>query len=296
MTTAPAPLVIGVNVNENTGRDPNPHVPFTADEIAEVAASAEAQGATVMHVHARTTTGEADHSAAAYGLIARRVHATSRMLLAPSPANVPGWDVEQRLSNLAPNQADPATAADLLPVEMGCATMDLFDPATGDYASGDRVFINSVETQRSMLSRAPELGLTPYLASFNLSWTRAILAHTAAGRVPSYAPIVFVLGGDEFVAAHPVTLGALDAHLDLLPEDRPGVWMVSAYRGDVLDVAEHAIRRGGHVVVGVGDHHHADKGLPTTPELVATVAELGRSLGRRPATPDEARGLLGVGR
>ncbi|GLY78975.1 3-keto-5-aminohexanoate cleavage protein [Actinoallomurus iriomotensis] len=288
------PLIIGVNVNEGTGRDPNPHVPFTPKEIAEVARDCERAGASLMHYHGRTADGRADHSAPTYADIARETHRASSLLLAPSMANVPGYDVEQRLSNIAPNQGDPETAADLLPVDMGCANMDLFDADAGDYASEDRVFVNDIRTQRAFLERAPRLGLRPYLASFNLSWTRAIVAHERTGRLARPLIVAFVLGGEEFVAAHPTTASGVRAHLEVLPAGLRIEWLVSSHRGDVLEVADDIIAAGGHLVVGIGDHPYTDLGHPATADLVARVAELGRRHGRRPATTDEARRILGV--
>jgi uncharacterized protein (DUF849 family) len=288
------PLIIGINPNEGTGRDANPHVPYTPAEIAEVARDCERAGASLMHYHARTPDGGADHTAAAYAEIARETHRVSSMLLAPSMANVVGYDVEQRLSNIAPNQDDPDTAVDLLPVDMGCANMDLFDPDAGDYATHDRVFVNDVRTQKAFLERAPRLGLRPYAASFNVSWTRAIVAHARAGRLPGPVIAAFVLGGEEFVAAHPTTPAGVRAHLDALPADLEIEWLVSSHRGDVFEVAEEVIAAGGHLAVGVGDHPHTALGRPTTAELVARVADLGRRHGRRPATPEETRRILGV--
>ncbi|MFC4048243.1 3-keto-5-aminohexanoate cleavage protein [Actinomadura syzygii] len=288
------PLIIGVNVNEGTGRDPNPHVPFTPDEIAAVARDCERVGASLMHYHGRTPDGRADHTAATYAAIARRTHQTSSLLLAPSMANVPGYDAERRLSNLLPNQGDPETAADLLPVDMGCANMDLFDPGAGEYASDDRVFVNDVRTQRTFLERAPELGMRPYLASFNLGWTRAIIAHERAGRLMPPLIVAFVLGGEEFVAAHPTTWAGVRAHLDALPAGLEVEWLVSSHRGDVLAVADDVIAAGGHLLIGIGDHPHTGLGHPTTAELVERVAAIGRRHGRRPATAAAARRILGV--
>lgn len=294
MSAVGKPLVIGVNVNENTMRSPNPHVPWTAEEIARTAADAELAGATMMHFHARTADGGADHTAAGYSEVVRAVRRRSGLLLAPSMANLPGNTVDQRLANIVPNQDDPATSVDLLPIDMGSATMDLFDPVLGEYATDDRIFVNTTGQITELMRRAPQLGLTPYLASFNLSWTRAILAHHAAGRLAAPLAVVLVLGGDEFVAAHPTTAAGVRAHVDLFPEDLPVEWLVSSYRGDVLEVAADVIAAGGHVVVGAGDYPHIERGCPTTPELVGLVAEIGRDLGRRPATLAETREMLGV--
>jgi 3-keto-5-aminohexanoate cleavage enzyme len=288
------PLVIGVHVNEGTLREPNPHVPWTPDEIAATAAAARAEGAALMHFHGRTPEGGVDHSARTYGEIIAKVRAGGDMLLAPAPANVPGWSVPQRLSNLAPNQGRPETRSDFLVVEMGLAAMDLLDPRSGAFVTDDRTFRNDTRTQIELLDRADELGMTPYAVSFNVSWTRAAFAHARTRPMPSPLVLAFILGGAEFPAAHPATAAGLRAQLDLLPADIPVEWIVSAYRGNVFEAAEEAVARGGHVAIGAGDHHYGELGYPSTPELVARVAELGRRHGREPATPAQARALLGV--
>jgi 3-keto-5-aminohexanoate cleavage enzyme len=288
------PLIIGVNVNEGTLREPNPHVPYTPGEIADVAAASECAGAAVMHFHARHPDGSMDHTSEGYAAVVRAVRARSEILLAPSMANVAGYGVQQRLSNVAPNQADPRTRVEFLPIDMGCANMDLFDPVAAEYTSSNRVFINDTATQIELLARCSELHLTPYLASFNLSWTRAILSHAAAGRLPRPATIVFILGGEEFVAAHPTTAAGLRAQIEMLSAGLDAEWLVSSYRGDVFAVADDVIAAGGHLIVGIGDYPHSRLGCPTTPELVARVAEMGRRQGRPPATVAQAREMLGV--
>ncbi|MEN0140166.1 MAG: 3-keto-5-aminohexanoate cleavage protein [Rhodococcus sp. (in: high G+C Gram-positive bacteria)] len=291
---ATRPVVIGVHVNENTPRLPNPHVPWTPDEIAVTARDSESAGASLMHFHGRTPTGTADHSAATYAEIVRTVRATSSLLLAPSMANLPGATVDERLSNLAPNQSDPATRSDFLVIDMGCANMDLLEPETGRFATDDKVFVNDTRSQLALLDRAADLGMKPYLTSFNISWTRTILAHARTQSLPLPLVIAFVLGGDEFVAAHPASAAGLRAQLDLLPSDVPVESVVSAYRGNVLAAAEESIKRGGHVAIGTGDYHYGELGHPSTPELVERIVHIARRYGREPASPSQARDLLGV--
>lgn len=288
-------LIIGVNPNENTMRDPNPHVPFTAAEIARDAAECQAAGASLMHFHARGPAGEPEHGAWSYADIMRAVRAESDLLLAPSPANVPGRSAEQRLANIVDIADDPATRADFLVAEMGCANMDLYDPATTSFQTTDKVFVNDTATQQYVTRRANELGMKPFLASFTVSWTRAITAHLDSGAVAQPAVVAIVLGGPEFLAAHPATPAGLRAQVELLPRQYEIEWFASAYRGNVLDVAETVIELGGHVTIGVGDYHYRELGLPTNAELVAKVAEVAAKQGREVASPHEARQLLGIG-
>ena len=292
--TTEKPVIIGVHVNENTMRAPNPHIPWTPSEIADTALACEGAGASLMHFHGRAVDGGVDHSAATYGEIVERVRAVSNLLLAPSMANVPGYTIDERLSNLAPNQSDPKRRSDFLVVDMGCAAMDLIDATTGLFATDSRVFVNDTRTQIELLSRASELGLVPYQTSFNVSWTRAIFAHARVRNPSSPLVIAFILGGDEFPAAHPATAAGLRAQLDLLPADLPVEWIVSAYRGNVLAAAEESIKRGGHVAIGAGDYHYEELGYPSTPDLVTEVVSIARRYGREPASPDQARRILGV--
>jgi 3-keto-5-aminohexanoate cleavage enzyme len=287
-------LIIGVHPNENTGRLPNPHVPWTPEEIASEAAECRAAGASVMHFHGRTADGEPDHSPRIYAEIMRLVREKTDILLAPSLANAPGNTTEQRLANIVQTAADPRTRADFLVMDMGCANMDLYDPATRSFRTEGRVFINDTATHRHMLARGRELGLRPYLASFTVGWTRAVTAYLETGWIGEPVMMAFILGGAEFLPAHPATIDGLKAQLAFLPAGRRVEWIVSAYRGNVLGVAAAAIELGGHVAIGTGDYHYSELGLPSNAELVRRIAALAENAGREVATPAEARELLGM--
>ncbi|WP_051793076.1 3-keto-5-aminohexanoate cleavage protein [Amycolatopsis jejuensis] len=280
------PLVIGVHPNENMMRDDNPHVPWSPQEIAEDVAACAAAGASVVHYHARMPDGAPDHRPEGYRETARLIRERCDVLLAPSLANGPGFSVEQRLA--------PALAAkpEFLTMDMGCAIMDLWDPHRQQFSSADKVFVNSTETHRALFACARREGFTPWLASFNVSWTRTIAAHLAAGEVLGPAVLQFVLGGPEFPAAHPATSAGLRAHVEFLPERENLAWIVSAHRADVLETAEEVIRLGGHIAIGVGDFAHAARGFPTNAELVEHVVAVAKQVGREVATTDQARQIL----
>jgi 3-keto-5-aminohexanoate cleavage enzyme len=179
-------------------------------------------------------------------------------------------------------------------MDMGCANMDLYDPESRSFRTEGRVFINDTATHRRMLAQARELGLLPYLASFNVGWTRAVAAYLEAGWIDEPVMVAFILGGPEFLPAHPATIDGLKAQLAFLPADRRVEWIVSTYRGNVLPVAASAIALGGHVAIGTGDYHYSELGLPSNAELVRRVVALAQNAGREVATPAEARELLGM--
>jgi 3-keto-5-aminohexanoate cleavage enzyme len=63
-------------------------------------------------------------------------------------------------------------------------------------------------------------------------------------------------------------------------------------------MAELALALGGHVRVGLEDNLYVSKGVLArgSDELVALAVSLAARAGREPATPDEARALLGLER
>jgi 3-keto-5-aminohexanoate cleavage enzyme len=63
-----------------------------------------------------------------------------------------------------------------------------------------------------------------------------------------------------------------------------------------LPLAEVALRLGGHVRVGLEDNLFISKGVLATgsDQLVSAAVELAARAGRTPATPAQARRLLGI--
>lgn len=64
--------------------------------------------------------------------------------------------------------------------------------------------------------------------------------------------------------------------------------------GDLLDLTDVIVARGGHVAIGLGDHHYAEHGAPTNAELVARFVETGRCHGRQPASTAHVRAMLAM--
>ena len=113
----------------------------------------------------------------------------------------------------------------------------------------------------------------------------------ARGRLPP-AKIQLYFGGPTLPFGLPPTPASLEAYIDMLAgSDLP--WMVGVLGGDVTStLAELAIRRGGHVRVGLEDY--AGPRRPRNEELVAEIVALAGKLGREVATASEAARLLKI--
>ena len=61
-----AKIIIEARVNELALRDENPNVPFLPEEIIVDAKACYDAGASIIHYHGRTATGEPDHDPKIY--------------------------------------------------------------------------------------------------------------------------------------------------------------------------------------------------------------------------------------
>ena len=102
----------------------------------------------------------------------------------------------------------------------------------------------------------------------------------------------------QFVLGVPGGMTGSERNLRFLVEGlpEPTHWSVAGIGRFELPMAEVALRLGGHVRVGLEDNLFASKGVLArgSDELVAQAAALARKAGRTPATPSQARRILGI--
>ena len=108
--------------------------------------------------------------------------------------------------------------------------------------------------------------------------------------------INIVLGGDRgFQGAMPYSADILQTMVRLLPPQT--IFCVSAIGPAQLPATTQAILLGGHVRVGLEDNnYYAPRVLATNEQLVARTVRILRELGHEPASPAEARQMIGLPR
>jgi uncharacterized protein (DUF849 family) len=177
-------------------------------------------------------------------------------------------------------------------VDPGSVNVGMTSAADVPAGAAEGPYQNSYADIEYMFRRTAELGAAPSISIFEPGFLRTTLALHRAGRVPAGAIVKLYFGGRlEF--GLPPTAAGLDAYLELLePSGLP--WSVAVLGGDVVacGLAERAIRRGGHVRVGLEDYAGPD--TPSNLELLDGALGLVERLGRTPAGPAEARAILGV--
>lgn len=287
-------LIIEVRVNEYAPRHPNPHVPWTPEEIARDAAAVRAAGASILHFHARRPDGSPDHATETYAAILRGIRAAAPDLLVhPTLGQITLSEPERRIAHIVELARDPLLRPEFASLDLGSTNIDVFAGAERGFTTGDRTYANPVGVLRRFLRAFREAGVRPAMACWSIPFLRTLDALLATGEVeePGWVLLVHTEGG--ILGGHPATAEGLRAFLDHMPRGRLH-WSVCCKEGNLLPVAMEAIARGGHVAIGIGDYAYPHLGTPTNAELVAEVVAMAKLAGREIATPEEARAMLGL--
>lgn len=288
-------LIIEARVNEYAMRKHNPHVPWTAAEIARDAVACREAGASILHFHAREENGAPCHDAARYADTIAQVHDVCDLLVHPTlGANTLTTSKEGRLAHVLEMAHDKRTRPDFAPMDMGSTNIDIYDAEAKRFITTDQMYLNSTDTLLYFAKEIRAAGLKPVAAVWNITYLRQVAAFYEMGLFDEPLYMGFAMTGDQIIAGHPGTPEGLDAFLGCMPKNMNAVWSAINYGGSLMGLAEKIIAAGGHIGVGLGDHPYAELGAPTNAQLIAKFADIARKHGRGVATPDETRKILGM--
>jgi 3-keto-5-aminohexanoate cleavage enzyme len=266
-------IITAAVVGAEVTRAQNPAVPYTPAEIARAAMDAARAGAAVIHLHARWPDGRPSQEAAHFREIIDRIgDGGSGVVIQCSTGGAVGMSIDERLGSLVDG------------AEMG--TLNL-----GTMNFGDGVFVNTRPDMVRVAERLRARRLVPECEVYDAGMLDTLRWLLEKGHLAAPYHVQFVLGV-------PGGMGASERNLRFLAEGlpEPARWSVAGVGRHQLPMAELALRLGGHVRVGLEDNLFVARGVLArgSDELVARAVELAGRAGRKPATPDEARRLLGI--
>jgi uncharacterized protein (DUF849 family) len=273
--SAASPVIINVAL---TGmlptKDQTPYVPVTPDEVVACCRRVRDAGAAVVHLHARDEAGRATSDGAAYERLVAAVRAACPDLIVC--VSLSGRRVATLEQRAAPLQARP----DLASLTVG--SLNLFD----------EVSVNSLETVRVLAARIEAAGAAPELEVFDTGFVNTLdyLVRKGILRAPYYVNIILgALGGA------PLDLAGLGHMVNRLPAG--ATWSVGGIGRYQLDANVMALAAGGHVRTGIEDNPYQDRARTEPADnvrLVERIVRIAREMGREPASPAEARRLIGL--
>ena len=261
-----------------TMKKQNPNLPEQPDEIAASALVCYNEGAAVVHIHARDKDGANTSDVAVFNDIHKRIRDACPIVIEDSTGGGPNLTQEQRIECLL---AHP---------EMASLNMGSMMRISGQYKGVP--WSNMPEEIDWYLGRMNELGVKPELEVYAHSMIREVYSIIERGilKPPYYIDIVLGMRYQGACDASPKIFAQI---ADLMP---PGTIINCAAVGrDQVGMTTLSVLLGGHARVGLEDNVYYGKGdLATNARLVARTVRIIRELGKEPATPAEAREILGL--
>ena len=276
-------------------KEQNPNLPTQPEEIAESVHRSYREGAAIAALHARRPDDKATCNADVYRRINALVRARCDVVVNNSTGGGATGDMLiARPDGLAESNFDERLKGCDAGAEM--ATFDGFT-AVDLHGKGGREILVVTPPSRcdALIARIVERGIKPEWEVFNPAHiVQDVCRLIAKGYdTPPYY-INILLGTDRgFQGGMPYSHDILTTMIRLLPPQ--SVFCVSAIGPAQLPATTQAILLGGHIRVGLEDNNYFSRGVLATNEmLVARSVRILRELGYEPATPAEARALLGL--
>ena len=277
------------------------YLPITPKEIADEAVRAYEAGAAVCHVHARDPkTGKPSSDLNLFKEIITSIKSRCNVVVSITTGGAAGMTIEERVAPVRLYRPELAT------LNAGSINYSLF-PLVSRYKewkfgwekeylvkSEDAIFPNSFKSMRE------------YCAVFNECGTKAEFEAYDAGMVNNIA-FVIQAGWTKRPVYVQFVLGILGA---LTPSPENLLFLVDYARRQIgefifsvcgagraqFPICTQSLLIGGHCRVGLEDNLYLEKGVmaKSNAEQVTKMARIAKEFGIDPATPDEAREILGL--
>ncbi|WP_218510992.1 3-keto-5-aminohexanoate cleavage protein [Variovorax sp. dw_308] len=273
----------------------NPHLPTQPGEIARDVIDCWNAGASVAAIHARRPDDQATCNPDIYRDINTRIRAHSDIVI----NNSTGGGVDGDLLRQLPGDGwEIAWDERVKGIEAG-AEMCTLDATTVNLSfEGREILFNSPPSKNRELAAAMKVrGIKPEWEVFSPTHILQDVSTLLSEGLDDGPPFVnLVLNAHRgFQGAMPYAPKTLQFMADLLP--RGAILGVSGIGAAQLPAAIQSVLLGGHVRTGLEDNlYYAAGELATNQRLIERLVRIVRDLGGEPATPMEAREILGLSR
>ena len=272
------------------GKESNPNIPLTPQEIADSAYDCYNAGAAIVHIHARDKEGLSTNDPAVYNEIGSRIRAKCNLVTqySTAPANRAGTVAEDGMKLLYDK--------DLVKPDMCSLDCSLISTSWAG-----RTFV--YEWVRDFLLKyakmMKDMGIKPELECFDPTSVEDVFnILQPAGVLDDPVSLSFVMGMDR------ISQGAIsfsEENLDFMIRKLPKNQFVN-FSTISIGAKNHVpgmamtVLKGGGARVGMEDNIYYGPGelLKSNAQMVERAVRIIRELGFEVATPDEARDILKI--
>jgi len=279
----------------------SPYLPITPKQIADEAVRAWDAGAAIAHIHVRDPkTGKPTSSLDLFREVITEVKSRCDIIICITTGGSPGMKIEERVAVV------PEFKPELASLNFGSMNFALFPvakkfkefkfPWEGEFLrwTEDFIFPNTFKTLRQVTGYFKENGTKPELEVYDVGMLNNVVFMLQNGHIEKPVYLQFVMG---ILGGIPATMENLiflykTAHESIGDFE----WSVCVAGRQQMKLCTTALMMGGNARVGLEDNLYLEKGrlAKSNAEQVEKIIRIARELGILPATPEEARKILGL--
>jgi uncharacterized protein (DUF849 family) len=281
----------------------SPHIPITAQEIADAAIGASEAGAAIVHLHARDPKdGRPDQSPDAFAPFLKVIKQRANVVINITTGGAPTMAIEERVRPAATFKPEVAS------LNMGSMNFGLY-PMLARYktfkydwekpyleGSRERIFRNTFADIEYILTTCAENGTRFEIECYDIGhlYTLSHFADRGVVKPPFFIQSVFgILGG---IGPHPEDVMHMRRTADRLFGRETYHWSVLGAGRNQMAVAAMSVAMGGNVRVGLEDSLWIGPGklAESNAAQVTKARQIIEGVGYELASADEAREILNL--
>jgi 3-keto-5-aminohexanoate cleavage enzyme len=266
-------------------REQCPAIPYAPEEYAAEARRAVDEGASMIHIHARTPDGMPSYEVEDFRAITEAIQGAVEDVIVNYSTGAIGIPIQKRIDYLRELQPDVAA------LNMGSMNYAKYSSRRKDFVF-KTVFENSFDTIIEFVTAMNELEIRPEHECFDSGHVANLDPLIDMGLLSEPLQVSCVMGVTGGIRPTAKNL----AHMsEQIPEGRHNWGVIGIGRGQWALIAA-AAALGGNVRAGLEDNFYLPDGemARSNGDLIAKAREIVENAGRRVATVEEARELLGV--
>src|SRR3954451_3102744 len=280
------PVVITCSISGSlANREQCPAIPYTPAEYAAEARRIVDEGGVMIHIHARKPDGTPSYEVEDFAAITQAIRdeVGDEVIVNFSTGTI-GVPVAKRIEYL--RACRPEVAA----LNMGSMNYAKYSRSRRQFVF-NMVFANPFEEIIELLEAMNELGIKPEHECFDIGHVGSLAPLIDIGTLRKPLHVDCVMG---VVGGIPPTARNLAAMVDNIPEGSH--WGVIGISREQWMLVAAALTLGGSIRVGLEDNFYLPDGpmARSNGDLIAKARQMCVDAGRRPATVQEARDMLGV--
>jgi 3-keto-5-aminohexanoate cleavage enzyme len=249
-----------------------PGLDLSPEGVANEVVRAWNAGANVVHLHVWDAQGQPSNEVDAFQRTVDLIRQRCDIVIEGSTGGI--------------NNLSAAARSVALQAEIELASLN---PGSVNYDQG--VYVNSPEDIHYWASEMQRRGIKPDISIFEAGWIANAMELIEAGLFKPPYMFGFILGQVGAIPATPRNVLYLS---ETIPHG--SVWGVIGHHGNDLWTSTMSMTMGGHARAGFEDNPYFRPGEPASSnaQLIERLVRIARELGREPASPTEARQLLGL--